>query len=134
MEITKKGVSTSMLIMVMMTFGICGNSFAQGKSLLVRMAKLQIDSAQLESYRASLKEEIETSVRIEPGVLTLYAIYEKNNPTHVTILEIYANVDAYKAHLETPHFKKYKSATKEMVKALELVESVPIALEAKPKI
>jgi 4-carboxymuconolactone decarboxylase len=98
------------------------------------MAKLQIDSVQLESYKAALKEEIETSVRIEPGVLTLYAIYEKSNPTHVTILEIYANVDAYKAHLETPHFKKYKTATKEMVKSLELVESVPIALETKPKI
>ena len=42
----------------------------QNKSQVIRLAKLQIDSAYLESYKAALKEEIETSVRIEPGVLT----------------------------------------------------------------
>ena len=133
MEIKKASLSILMLIIAMMGLGFCSEAIAQDKSLVVRMAKLHIDSTQLESYRVALKEEIETAVRVEPGVLTLYAVYEKNSPTHVTILEIYANQDAYKAHLETPHFKKYKSTTKEMVKSLELVESVPIALAAKPK-
>jgi quinol monooxygenase YgiN len=36
-------------------------------------------------------------------------------------------------HLETPHFKKYKNTTKGMVKSLELIETVPIALETKKK-
>jgi hypothetical protein len=39
----------------------------------VRIAELEIDSGQLEAYKLALKEEIETSIRIEPGVLTLYA-------------------------------------------------------------
>ncbi len=104
---------------------------AQQKSPIVRLAKLQIDSSRLDNYKAALKEEIETSVRVEPGVLTLYAVSEKNNPTHITILETYADENAYKAHLDTPHFKKYKSTTKEMVKSLELIETVPIALGAK---
>ena len=106
---------------------------AQDKNLVVRIAKLQIDSAQLKNYQDALKEEIETSVRVEAGVLTLNAVAEKNNPTHITIMEIYANADAYKSHIETSHFKKYKSATKNMVKSLELIETVPIALETKKK-
>ena len=61
---------------------------------MVRLAKLVIDLTQLENYKAALKEEIETSVRLEPGVLTLYAVSEKENPTYITILEIYANKDA----------------------------------------
>ena len=93
---------------------------------MVRLAKLVIDSTQLENYKAALKEEIETSVRIEPGVKTLYAVTEKDNPTHITILEIYADTAAYKAHLQTPHFMKYKTGTKDMVKSLELVETVPL--------
>jgi quinol monooxygenase YgiN len=116
-----------------MTLAFHGDVMAQQQKPLVRVAKLQIDSNQLENYKAALKEEIETSVRVEPGVLTLYAVSEKDRPTHITIFEIYANQDAYKAHLETAHFKKYKSRTKEMVKSLELVESVPIALESKPR-
>ena len=95
------------------------------------MAKLVIDSAQLENYKTALREGIETAVRVEPGVLTLYAVYEKGKPTHVTVFEIYANADAYKSHLETPHFKKYKAATKDMIKSLELLDVVPIGLESK---
>ena len=74
---------------------------AQNSKQMVRLAQLQIDSTQLENYKVALKEEIETSLRIEPGVLTLYAVAEKNNPTHITILEIYANEEAYKKHLQT---------------------------------
>jgi len=99
---------------------------AQEQGQMVRLAKLVIDSTHLESYKAFLKEEIETSVRVEKGVLTLYAVSEKDKPTHITILEIYADIDAYKAHIQTPHFIKYKNGTKEMVKSLGLVESVPI--------
>jgi quinol monooxygenase YgiN len=116
-----------------MTLSLHGNAIAQQQTPVVRVAKLQIDSTQLESYKAALKEEIETSVRIEPGVLTLYAVSQKDSPSHITIFEIYANEDAFRVHLETPHFKKYKSTTKEMVKSLELVETVPIALATKPK-
>ena len=101
---------------------------------MVRFEKLVIDSTQLEKYRAFLKEEIETSVRIEPGGLTLYAVAEKNIPTHITILEIYADSTAYKAHLKTPHFIKYKTGTNKMVKSLELVETIPIVPGIKKKL
>ena len=100
---------------------------------LVRLAELEIDPAQLENYRASLKEEIEASIRIEPGVLNLYAVAEKENPSHIRIFEIYADQEAYKSHLETPHFKKYKTGTTDMVKSLKLVEATPVMLGAKTK-
>lgn len=111
----------------------CTSAFAQQKEQVVRMAKIIVDSAQLESYQAALKEGIETAIRAEPGVLTLYAVSEKNNPTHITVFEIYANAAAYKTHLETPHFRKYKNGTKEMIKSLELIDVVPIALGTKGK-
>lgn len=101
--------------------------FAQDENKqMVRLAKLVIDSAQLKSYNVILKEEIETSVSVEPGVLTLYAVAEKDRPTHITILEIYASVEAYRTHIQTPHFLKYKNGTKNMVKSLELVETAPL--------
>ena len=109
------------------------NAVAQDKNPIVRLAKIQIYPAQLENYKAALKEGIETAVRVEPGVLTLYAVAEKDNPTHITVFEVYASDAAYRAHIETPHFKKYKSTTKDMVKSLELVENVPIILKTKDK-
>jgi quinol monooxygenase YgiN len=106
---------------------------AQDSKQMVRLANLVIDSAQLNSYHAFLKEEIKTSIQVEPGVLTLYAVAEKNRPTHITILEIYASADAYQKHIQTPHFLKYKNGTKDMVKSLELVEAVPLIPDMKIK-
>ncbi|HMR58682.1 MAG TPA: antibiotic biosynthesis monooxygenase [Cyclobacteriaceae bacterium] len=106
---------------------------AQENVQLVRLAKLVIDSAQLDAYNTFLKEEIEVSVRVEPGVLTLYAVAEKNRPTHITILEIYASKAAYEAHIKTPHFLKYKNGTQAMVKALELIETTPLIPDMKIK-
>jgi quinol monooxygenase YgiN len=119
------------LIVITMAIFSFETASAQQKDLVVRIARLQIDSAQLGNYKSALKEHAETAVRVEPGVLTLYAVYEKNNPTHVTVFEIYANKAAYEAHLQTPHFLKYKASTKDMVKSLELIETTPIALETK---
>ena len=126
MEIRKALLIFSVLLITMMTFVFCGQTSVQNKNQMVRLAKLVIDSTQLENYNALLKEEIEASVRVEPGVLTLYAVAEKNDPTHITILEIYADTIAYKLHLQTPHFIKYKNGTKDMIKSLELVGTVPL--------
>ena len=109
------------------------NVTAQDNKQMVRLAKLTIDSVHLESYKALLKEEIEASVKLEAGVLTLYATFEKNKPTHLTILEIYADKNAYEKHIQTSHFKKYKVGTSGMVKNLELIETVPLIDDMKIK-
>jgi quinol monooxygenase YgiN len=96
----------------------------------VQVAEIEIDPAQLESYKAAVKEQIETAIRVEPRVLVLYAVSEKDNPAHIRVFEVYRDADAYKAHLETAHFKKYKATTEKMVKSLKLVRTIPILLGA----
>jgi quinol monooxygenase YgiN len=102
-----------------------------GQDRVVRLAELEIDPAHLESYKTALQEEIATSIRVEPGVLTLYAVSVKDHPTQIRLFEVYANAAAYETHLQSPHFKKYKSGTAGMVKSLRLFETEPILLGAK---
>jgi quinol monooxygenase YgiN len=98
---------------------------------MVRLAELSIDPAQLNAYTAALREEIETSIRIEPGVLALYAVSVKDHPNEIRLFEMYASPAAYQAHLQSEHFKKYKIATADMVKSLRLIETEPLMLGAK---
>jgi quinol monooxygenase YgiN len=109
------------------------NVSAQQTGQVVHIAKLEIDPAQLNNYTAALKEHIQTAIKVEPGVLTLHAVADKSNPAHITVFEIYADTAAYKAHLQSPHFKKYKTGTKDMVKSLELIDVTPIVLGTKEK-
>lgn len=99
---------------------------------MVRIAELTIDPEQLDAYRALLAEEIEASVDNEPGVLMLHAVAERERPEQIRILEVYADREAYEAHIRTAHFLKYKEGTAGMVKALRLVDVDPVMMRGKP--
>ncbi|WP_228713858.1 putative quinol monooxygenase [Arundinibacter roseus] len=110
----------SLFMMIFMFTGIQTVS-AQSK-MMVRIAEIEILPAYLEEYIGILEVEAAASVKLEPGVITIFPMYEKENRTQIRILEIYASKAAYEQHLKTPHFQKYKTTTIHMVKSLKLVE------------
>ncbi len=89
--------------------GYRSSSAQPPQKLITHIAELEIDAAHLDAYKAALTEEIDASIRLEPGVLTLYAVALKENPTQIRVFETYASADAYQSHLQTPHFLKYKA-------------------------
>jgi quinol monooxygenase YgiN len=98
---------------------------------IVRLAELEIDPAQVDQYKAALRDEIADSIRLEPGVLTLYAVSVKDHPEQIRLFEMYASQVAYEHHLQTQHFKKYKAETQGMVRSLKLLDTDPILLGSK---
>ena len=122
------------LLIFLLVLGCINKTFAQQNKLKVRIAKIEVDSSSLDAYKAALAEHAKTAVSAEPGVLALNAVYDKDHPTHVTVFEIYASDSAYQVHIKTPHFLKYKSTTKAMVKSLELIDVTPIELAINPDI
>jgi quinol monooxygenase YgiN len=118
----------------MLAAGLGGPAAAvESQSQYVRIAELEIDPAQLENFKAAIRESVETSVRVEPGVLVLYAVAEKDDPARFRVFEIYTDAEAYKTHLETPHFKKFRATTETMVKSRKLLDAVPVAMGAKER-
>jgi quinol monooxygenase YgiN len=101
--------------------------------IVVRIAELDIDPIHRASFISAVKEEMEEAVRVEPGVLAIYAVAEKDNPSRLRFFEVYANDEAYRAHLESPHFRKYVAATGSMIRSRELIETQPIQLNSKMK-
>lgn len=102
--------------------------------MIVRIAEVEVDPNRIEAYTASLSEEIEASVRLEPGVIFLFAVSVKGSSSRVRVIEGYADQAAYEAHLTTSHFLKYKAQTAELVTSLRLIETDPILLKAKAQI
>jgi quinol monooxygenase YgiN len=101
---------------------MASNSNAQIDNKIYRMAKIKVDINQLEKYKFALKEQMNTALKVEPGVLSYTAVADKKDISQITILEVYANGEAYQSHILTPHFKKYKDTVKEMVLSLELLD------------
>lgn len=93
---------------------------------IVRLSKIEVYPQYLDEYMKYATEVGEISLRIESGVLTMYAVGEKENPCKVTILETYASRAAYEKHIASEHFQKYKQGTLHMVKSLVLSDQTPL--------
>jgi quinol monooxygenase YgiN len=98
------------------------NKTINSDEMMTRISEIEIEPEYLEEYLSILKEESKASLELESGVISIYPMYQKENPNEIRILEIYADKKAYQAHLETPHFKHYKTTTLKMVKSLKLVD------------
>ena len=94
--------------------------------LMVRIAEIEIHPGQVGPYNEILRKQSSASLLLEPGVVALFPMAERDNPAIIRIVEIYASVEAYQQHLRTPHFIEYKTSTQAMVKSLRLVEMKPI--------
>lgn len=116
-----------LLLAMMISFSLS----AQKEDPYVRLAKIDVDSVQLERYLEFLKENMEASLKKEPGVLSMYAVAEKNHPHRITIIETYASKAAYESHIQSAHFQKYKQGTRQMVQQLELIDVVPLLFLSK---
>lgn len=93
---------------------------------IIRLTRIKIYPQYLTEYRKFVAEVGQVSLLTEPGVLTMYALSEKDDPCKITILETYASQAAYKAHIVSEHFQKYKQGTLHMVKDLRLVDQRPL--------
>ncbi|MDE6265423.1 MAG: antibiotic biosynthesis monooxygenase [Paramuribaculum sp.] len=93
---------------------------------IVRLSKIKVNPAYLEEYMRFAMEVGSISLQTEPGVLTMYAVADKGNPCNITILETYSSQDAYKKHIASEHFQKYKQGTLHMVDSLVLDDVIPL--------
>ena len=135
-EVAKRGnlhmmrsiIRTLLLMAVLTCIGSPSN--AQISDRMYRIAKIKVDPSQLDRYMAALHEQMNAAIKLEPGVLSYTAVADQKDPTSLTLLEVYANKEAYQAHILTPHFKKYKETVKDWVLSLEL-QDVDLVASAK---
>lgn len=93
---------------------------------IIRYSVIEVAPEYLNEYLPLAMEVGEISMKTEPGVLSMYPTVSKEDSCRVTILEIYASQEAYKSHVASPHFRKYKQGTLHMVKSLQLLDQKPL--------
>jgi len=124
------------IILTTLFLSICNlfslNTNAQAQNNMYRIAKIKVDVNQIEQYKSALKEQMNAAIKLEPGVLSYTVVADKKDASLITIMEVYANQEAYQSHILTPHFKKYKDTVKNMVLSLELIDTELVERVHKP--
>ena len=142
--VNNKIITNSILVVLLLVANITsaqqgsakqfGSDTTISQDMMVRISEIEIVPEFLEEYKQILKTEASASVIKEPGVIAIFPMYQKENPTQVRIIEIYADKASYQNHLKTPHFQHYKTSTLKMVKALKLIDMDGIDFETMPLI
>lgn len=97
--------------------------------MIVRISEIELYPEYLDEYLNYAKDVAKISVEKEKDVISIYPMSEIRDNTQIRILEIYRNQEAYKNYIESPHFKKYKEGTLQIVKNLDLVDTYQLCPE-----
>ena len=62
---------------------------------------------QIEAYQVATLENARKTI-LEPGVMRFDVFQDATDPTHFSLLEVYQDLAARDAHLQTDHFLKWK--------------------------
>lgn len=75
--------------------------------------------------------EMAESLRVEKGVLAMYAAIDSQAPNRWYFYEIYASEEAYQLHRQTPHFRDYLRQTAHMSASKNAIPVKPVFLRNK---
>jgi quinol monooxygenase YgiN len=104
---------------------------AQDTGPVVIVIELEIVPTELDNFKAVIKENAAAWVREEPGCLEFNVAFDKDNPTHALLFEVYENAEAIAAHQSTSRFKQHMAGAAKRIGSRKVTEMVPFVLNAK---
>lgn len=96
----------------------------------VRWAELEVDPGKAVEFMGVARESAAATL-LEPGVIALHFAAEKGNPGRLRVLEIYSSEDGYRAHLQSPHFRRFAQAAQTASAVRRVYDVNPVLLGSK---
>lgn len=82
-------------------------------------------------FKNIVMPEMAESLKVEKGVLAMYAATDSQTPNRCYFYEIYASEEAYQLHRQTPHFRDYLRQTAHMSASKDAIPVKPVFLRNK---
>ena len=83
-------------------------------SLLIVHVDIAVVPEQLEPFLAETGRNAEAS-RDEPGVVRFDVLSDREDPSHIVLVEIYRDETAAAAHKDTAHYQRWRDAVAPMM-------------------
>lgn len=100
----------------------------QTRSTINNLVIVDVKPEHAQAFKNIVLPEMAQSLKVEKGVLAMYAATEQDNPNRWYFYEIYASEAAYQAHRQTPHFQDYLTRTADMAANKESIAITPAFL------
>ncbi|WP_158256641.1 putative quinol monooxygenase [Trinickia symbiotica] len=81
------------------------------------LVEFRIKPEGLAKFESLAAEAAQVSVANEPGCQRYDILHDRNDPCRVLLYEIYADEEAFNAHLDASHTKSFLAAIKDLVES-----------------
>lgn len=81
--------------------------------MYVIIVPIQIKEGYKEQFVAAMLDDAKGSVNDEPGCLRFDVIQDAADPNRIWLYEVYVDEAAFQAHLQAPHFIKWRDTVKD---------------------
>ena len=83
--------------------------------MYVITVEFHIRPAMAAAFRVAMLENAAASLRLEPGCRLFEVCFDPQDPAHCFLYEVYDDDAAFRAHLDSAHFKAFDSQVAPMV-------------------
>lgn len=98
---------------------------------IIRIFEMHIRPENVEAFTRLGQHNIRQSVNTEQGVLGMYVMTDKDDPSKFYIVEAYADEAAYQAHRASLHFQSWLNGAKDMIVSRKMIETNPVVFGSK---
>lgn len=81
--------------------------------MLALIVSIRIQPEHREDFMRSVLDDASGSVTNEPGCLRFDVVQEEADPNHIWLYEVYRDQAAFEAHLEAPHYIRWRDTVKD---------------------
>lgn len=99
-----------------------GQGTVRAMSPYVILVEFAVHPGQEQAFRDLILENARLSLKDEPGCLVFDVLSRQGSEFTVVLYEIYADRDAFAAHLRAPHFHRFDEASRPMVRRKQVTE------------
>lgn len=103
----------------------------QNESTINNLVVVDVKPEFQTAFKNIVLPEMAESLKLEDGVLAMYAATDAKNENRWYFYEVYASEADYQRHRQTPHFREYIEQTADMTVSKESIPVVPVFLRNK---
>ena len=81
--------------------------------MYIIIVPIQIKEGYKDQFVAAMLDDAKGSVNDEPGCLRFDVIQDAEDPNRIWLYEVYVDEAAFQAHLQAPHFIKWRDTVKD---------------------
>jgi len=81
--------------------------------MYVIIVPIQIKDGHKQEFVEAMLDDAKGSLNNEPGCLRFDVVQDAGDPNRIWLYEVYVDEGAFQAHLQAPHFIKWRDTVKE---------------------